>query len=411
MEFKKPRPSTLPHLEWCPRYVSRPDRTEDEKKDEMDLAAEEGTFLHARMEDLAALPETEWNTHLESSGLSPAHVDLLRECAEQVRDLFKMGLKVRVKNKPGMSPLLTDGHYMLSDMGPVEDGVYAECSLDPGVARPGTADLVAVMGSNAVLVDYKFTMVERDHDAQMLAYVLGLFEACPRVQVIENRIVAPRLRDVHKPHIYRREKDYVQIKSTLEGIVDAAADPFTPGNPGAPCATCAGNGRCPWQMASLRDVPVDESGLMLPSSWKPVLAAETPETRALRRRLYSWLTKWMDAVKEDDKQWASEHPDADLPGFKRTSRLGRLSLDKDRSPEICTTFMEEFNVNLNQMTELLDLNTGRATEFISLHTGVSQDAAKDRLCALLMPYMSRGADIVYFTPVRESNKLTGRKNE
>lgn len=400
-----PRPSSLPHLDWCPRYVSRPEKTADEDKDSMDLMADEGTYLHAKMEETTVLPATEWSSHFKNTCVNPAQETLLESAADQVRDVFSMGLPVFTKENitaadPGSAG--ADGRYRL----PTGDGVYLECTVDPEVVAPGTADIVAVMGANAVLIDYKFTMVERDHAAQMMAYVLGVFNSNPHIQIIEVRIVAPRLRNVHLPQTYEREKDLKRIRDALTGILARTEDPFTPGVPGAPCATCAGNGRCPWQMASLREIPM-EAGIILADAWKPVLEARDVNARAERRRLCSWLGKMLDAIKADDKAWDLENRDTELPGFARTYRAGRLMLDKTRSSEICQRVCDEFGFTLDQLTALVDINQTRVLEYAAVKLGLTEASVKKRLRDALAPYSTRSPDIVYFRELKRSpNKLT-----
>jgi chaperonin GroEL len=51
----KPRPSSLPFLSACPRWVNRPKPVEEEK-DDLDIAADEGSMVHGKMEDLASKP-------------------------------------------------------------------------------------------------------------------------------------------------------------------------------------------------------------------------------------------------------------------------------------------------------------------------------------------------------------------
>ena len=75
------------------------------------------------------------------------------------------------------------------------DGVYLEVSVDPGITRPGTADIVMINGTSGVLVDYKFTRVEREHDAQMKSYVVGVFRTIERLQALEVRNCRPAIRD------------------------------------------------------------------------------------------------------------------------------------------------------------------------------------------------------------------------
>ena len=54
----RPRPSSLPHLAVCPRWVSRPD--DPNRNDGLDSAARDGTLIHEKMEALADVALEKW---------------------------------------------------------------------------------------------------------------------------------------------------------------------------------------------------------------------------------------------------------------------------------------------------------------------------------------------------------------
>lgn len=401
--IKKPRPSSMPLLEQCPRFVSRPDDP-DSKKDDMDLAAEEGTMLHAFMERMVKnVPPDEWETYIEgSTELSPDQVPVIQEAAEQIHDILALGLPVT--SLSDVTPVPVDGHYTLGQHVTAHEGIFLEVSLVPTVAAPGTADLVALIGNSAILVDYKFTRVEREHDAQMLSYVDGLFNCAKGIEFVEVRIVAPRLSGgTHAPVHYSRD-DHRRFLPGLQRIVEKAADPFTPGCPGVPCSFCAGNGRCPWQMQSLKNVPPDVTDVDLRSIWQPVLAADTPEMRGQRRKLCVWLDRWTKAVKEADKEWALLHPDAVLPGFRKSVCLGRLAYNKDSTKDIATTLNTHYGYTFSDMMEFMKFNETAAVDYISLHNAIPKTQAKTTLRTDLAPFMERGAETVRFTPEKTKPK-------
>ena len=361
----------------------------------MDEAADEGTFLHAVMEEMTQkVPPMEWHAWIENtSGIGPQQVFLVKEAADQVIDLFQAGLPVYGKKDFGCGP---EDHYMLTPS--ISDGVYLEVSVDPLCTKPGTADVISIEGRTAVLSDYKFTRVEREHDAQVLSYVLGIFETLLQIEFVETRIVAPRLAGAHTPETYTRTKDYQWIKDRLTKINECAADPFFPGCPGEPCSFCAGNGRCVWQMRSLKDVPCEATGtdLLLRDIWKPVLNPVSPEARGVRRQLKSFLKKWDEAVAEDDKQWAIDNPDTELPGFTKTVGLGRLSLESDRGMDIVEAFYNAYNIKPVDQLEFMKIDKKQAAAYLALHHGMSVTDASSEINRVLAPFMSRGAPIISF---------------
>ena len=395
----KPRPSALPHLEVCPRWTSRPDDPGG-KKDGFDLAAEEGTLIHAKLEGLAEIPTQDWDRSVETDpAIGPALTPAVLAAAAQVRDLFDM---VRASGLPVVTARgLGVEKYELADVFPkFGDGAYCEAGVDPEVTRPGTGDLFVVLGKRAVYTDYKSNRVARVHDAQMKAYVVGLFKAVPALENVEVRIVAPRLQGVHEPMFFGRD-DVPALEAELSGIVSRAEDPYEPGCPGDDCAMCAGNGRCVWQVASLRDVPVPAAAVVSAGQWAAMLKPVSPELRGTRRQIVKWLEKFAEAVKEDDKAWALAFPDAVLPGFKKSVSAGRSSLDKTRYAEANAALMAAFGLDPVSYLAFAEPDASALAEYVGLNLGLSGEASKAKVAEALAPYMKRGADVIKFLPQKK----------
>lgn len=405
-----PRPSALPALAACPRWVSRP-RTE--AKDSLDEAADEGTAIHAKMEALAGIPVSQWDDDINGdAALGPALIPIVREAADQVRDVFSMGLPVVTKARLGLGE---DSHYELGcvlDDGlsvqrfhahasamPVQDAVYCECGLDSGIAAPGTGDVAVVQGNRGFYIDYKSNRVARDHRPQVLAYVVGLFNAVARLETVEARVVAPRLYGVHAPEVFSRGM-LPQLEAELRAITGAAADPFTPGCPGEYCAMCAGNGRCPYQAAALRDIPVAAEALVRPQAWTHMLDAVTPDLRGQRRALVKWLETFVDAVKDDDKAWALANPEAEIPGFAKTVQAGRACFDRTRCAEAVDALCLKFGLGLDVIKAFAVVDASGFADYLALNRGTTKAEAEAEVKAALAPYMKRGADIVAFRAVK-----------
>lgn len=426
---KRPRPSALPHVADCPRWASCPDGRVNKSLDE---AADEGTLIHAKMEELASVPEPEWEAHIEADKeTEPQQKELIKACATQVRDLFQFGLPTyRVGNNPLLGGAclvrntnpgtdmhrvaehpLTGEHYQLDDYRWCGDGIFAEVSVDPGVCQPGTADLVSVCGNRAVLVDYKCTFVMRTHDMQMEAYVIGLFKAVPSVNYVDVRIVTPRLGEVHETLTYERygvgPNSLATIEARLGEVVERSLDPFAPGCPGDGCAMCAGNGRCPWQMASLRDVPSDIAELVVPGVWTAMLNAVTPEMRGARRRLKKVVDAWSEAVQEDDKIYGLTTIDTDMPGFTKSISAGRASLDKDRMLDANLALVQNFGLTAESLLAYCAPDKARLAEYVSMQEAKTKKEAEASIGAVLAPYMVRGADIVTWRAVKKEKAIKG----
>jgi len=415
----KIRPSSLPHLEACPRWVPRPDRPDGEKN-AMDEIADTGTLIHAKMEALAKLPAQQWGPTIESDpDLDEDLRRVVQECAEQVQGLFALRPDIVSKETLGLGP---EDHYELGEIfrditkgiflsrggtpNPrPPDAIYCEVGVDPGVTAPGTADLLLVQGNSAVLVDYKTGFAARDHDRQQQAYVLGVFQALPAVDFVDSRIVCPRLGvDAHPAVQYERGRDAPRLRRELEEIVAKAEDPFEPGYPGDQCVFCAGNGRCPWQVASLRDIPSEAAALVPAGTWKSLLRPPDPETRGRRRALVKWLEGFSDAVKEDDKAWALANPDAELPYFTKSVSVGRASLDKTRLEEINQALSLTFQIPYGKLVSFLSPEKESLAEHLALTKGMTHKEAAGEVARVLARFVKRGAPIVSFRAEKQTRK-------
>jgi hypothetical protein len=233
-----------------------------------------------------------------------------------------------------------------------------------------------------------------------------MFDALPQVEIVEVRIVTPRLGEVHAPVTYSRVDDLPRITAEIQRIVDDSLDPFNPGRPCDSCCMCAGNGRCPWQMASLKDVPTDMAAILVPGVWTTTLTAANPDMRGMRRSLVKWLEAFTDAVKEDDKQWARENPDTMLPGFTKSVGLGRPSLDKDRLGEANMTLCQTFGVSAADLLGFCVPDKARLAEHISMFSGQTQKEAEVDIGKALTPFTKRGEDIISFRAEKRKKAIT-----
>lgn len=430
----KPRPSALPNLAECPRWVGRPNAGAGEQKDAIEEAADQGTRMHEFMERVVACPVETWNDVAAGElGYDPELHALACECMDQVRDLFTMGMPVTSKATLGLKP---DAHYTFADKlwksnvdpffqqpcfgigedppdpGKVKDGIYLEIGLDPGVCKPGTADLVAVTGKTAVLVDYKSNRVVRSHHAQQLAYVVGLFRALPNVDTVEQRIVAPRLKDVHAPEVFRRA-DVPKYEAELQAIVDKATDAFEPGVPGSVCSMCAGNGRCPWQALS---VSLVEPGKETPNEMmsnlgalpavppmRVILDPRGAEERGARRDLVDWLAAMCEAVKKDDAQWV-QLANGEIAGRKATVCAGRYKFDETKRIAAIDKIRSTFGWDSDTMYQFLSVDVPSFVETLRMKEGLSKTLAAETAEKMLAEFRVRGASYVVLRKAKAGPK-------
>lgn len=410
----------MPLLQACPRWVNRPKPDEGEE-DSLDIAANEGTLVHSKMERLAATPVSTWEAGTASdTGLPDELKHVVREACVQVADIFSLGLPVVTKALLCLRP---DDHYEIEDvlwengkpvysppagrppMRTIRDAVYCEVGLDSGVCLPGTADLVALLGDHAWLVDYKSSRVVRSHDAQQMAYALALFKTVPKLTTLEQRIVAPRLGDAYRPAQYERKRLY-DIEDALQDIVDRADDLFTPGSPGEQCAFCAGNGRCPWQAASLKEIIEPEGQLIPAGAWRALMDPDiTPEQRGWRRGIAKEMERMSEAIKADDKEWSTKNPGVNPHGWVVSLAKGRLTIDSERLAEINEKLRLTFGLTFEKMEAFMKPDMKKLAEYVGMLRGMSTETALIEMQQAIAPYMKRGADSVRMTQVKEKKQL------
>ena len=399
MSIVKPRPSSLPMMEACPRWVSRP---KTEEKDSLDEAADEGTLIHEKLDSLADVPVTDWHEAIENDPSLPPTVKwAVTEAATEVAPFFGMGLKVFTKKS------LDVLKYELANVvNPNSgDGIYCEAGVYPEVCQPGTLDLVVVEGNLARLRDYKSNRVVRSHDAQQLAYVLGVFNALPQVQFVESGIVAPRLKGVHANIMYSRaELDL--YRASIGTIVTKSEDPFEPGAPGDQCVFCAGNGRCPYQAASLKDIIEPEGALIPVGAWRSLMDPNiTLEQRGWRRGIAKQMELYSEAIKEDDKEWAEKNPGVMPTGWTVSIASGRLSLDKDRLAEVNEKIRLTFGLQFETMEAFMVPEKKRIAAYVSMAKGISEEDALKEIDKAMALYMKRGADTIRFVQEKVKKQI------
>lgn len=397
----KVRPSSLPMMEMCPRWVSRP---KTEVKDSLDDAADEGTLIHGKLEELADVPVTDWHESIENDPLLPPTVKwAVAEAATEVAPFFGMGLKVFTKKS------LAVPKYELADIVNPNggDGIYCEAGVDPDVCSPGTLDLVVVEGNMARLRDYKSVRVTRSftHDAQQLAYVLGVFNALPQVAFVESGIVAPRLKGVHANIMYSRA-EIEAYKASIGTIVSKSEDPFEPGAPGDQCVFCAGNGRCPYQAASLKEIIEPEGALIPVGAWRSLMDPNIDlEKRGWRRGIAKQMELYAEAIKDDDKAWAELNPGVMPTGWTVSITSGRLSLDKDRLAEVNEKIRLTFGLQFETMEAFMVPEKKRIAAYVSMAKGISEEDALKEIDKAMALYMKRGADTIRFVQEKVKKQI------
>lgn len=391
-------PSALAATEACPRF--RPDGKEND-------AAQEGTLLHEKLEEMVQQPKNQWEAWIQLQELSAEHKGLLQVAAADLDPLVDDDMPVYPDKV--LKPRFRQGRLLNQTLKP---GLYPECEIETAPGRHGYIDLLIMTHDGvAVVVDYKMVRNAKDYSLQLGAYAMYLHRIVPTIQGFECRIVAPRLygdQEVHRWAAY----DLAAIEKRIDRITqmadNSANDPTIPGRPCDSCQYCHWNGACPYQANALTEaVPVRSNLETNRLLTHPVSA----EDRGIRRTYLKLIEAFVKAAKEDDAAWVEEHggmqiPANSVPGWKLSWRNGRASLDKERMTEVRTALMEKLSFDMDDVLSVSDVSLTKVVERLSLKYGYSEKVAKAEVQKALDEFMSSGGKVLYWT--QDSSNAAGR---
>jgi len=390
-------PSALAATETCPRF--RPDGKEND-------AAQEGTLLHEKLEEMVAQPREQWEAWIQLQELSAEHKGLLQVAAAELRPLVDDGLQAFPDKV--LKPRYRQGRLLNQTLKP---GLYPECEIETAPGRHGYIDLLIMTNDGiAVIVDYKMVRNAKDYTLQLGAYAMYLHRILPTIGGFECRIIAPRLFGEQEVHRWTAG-DLAEIELRIERITrradDSANDPRIPGNPCDSCQYCHWNGTCPYQAETLTGVVPVRSSLETNALTHPATVGD----RGLRRTYLKLIEAFVSAAKEDDKAWVEEHgglqiPADAVPGWRLSWRNGRATIDKDRMTEVRTALMEKLSFDMDDVLSVSDVSLTKVVERLSLKFGYSEKVAKAETQKALDEFMGAGGKVLYWT--QDASNAAGR---
>ena len=401
MAYKIPKvsPSSLAATELCPRY-----RSNGEEND----AALEGTLLHKCLEDMVDQPIDLWESWITAQELSVDHKGLLEEAAVQIRGILA-GTPL---------PVFKDYRLWMRGGKPrkslLKPGLYPECEIERGQNRHGYIDLLVVMPDGlTIILDYKFVRDPgHDYTLQLGAYACDVHRICPAHELFECRIVAPRLKndvvDVHRWGLAEIKQLEERIAKIEQRADDALCDNSISGCPSDACQYCHWSGCCPYQASATTEVakitnvltnvmipngPYAGESLTLQTFTNP----STPVQRGLRRACVKFLKSAAKEWEDDDKVWAAETRDQqtgqrliEVPGWSIGWNSGKSSLDRTREPEIHQAVMSAFNMPIEQLFSLCEVQVDKLIDDVVRTEGLTDKAAKEKVNRILDPFMVKG---------------------
>ena len=369
-------PSRLLNTEACPKFKSSPFSGS---------AAEEGIQLHEYMEKMVQEPVDTWDDWISLLNISEASKALLYTASSRIQPLASW--------TPTCYPDASIMESFPAD-GSLPPGLYPEVSIKIGRNKFGYMDLLISHGEgNYTIIDYKFVRAAGDFELQLAAYACALSNYIKDAKKINALIVAPHLPEDAEPMEWEFTPQSIeQYKAIIKGIEEAAESPNSDGRPGSHCEHCAWNGKCRYQTSTALATTMTP----LPPATQRILQPVTLQDRAERRDLIKCLESMVEAIKEDDKLFFAENPEAVLPGYRATWMPGKTSLDSSRAAEINSAILST-KVGVVTVEDLMSMSmpdTTRLVDHISIAEGISTNDAKRQVNEILDEFMKRGASYV-----------------
>lgn len=280
-EHAKYSPSSLVHREICSGFTPN---------SESGPAAEEGTRLHNALET--------GNT----DGLLDEQLQVVEMCRAYVEQLesevyaeWEQTLEIHREHRVKICDGATFGtpDYVLFNR------------------RLCRADLVDFkMGRNAV--------PDAEINLQIQAYVLGLFEENPDLQVVSAHLLLPRRDEISTAQYFR--KDIARIKLRISTIISRCEAPEPELRPTENCLWCARQATCAaLHRHALTIATGYEDDLQLPSEFHPSRITD-PSTMSRALIVSRVMEKWCESVKHHALQMRLGGQE--IPGHELRSRSG-----------------------------------------------------------------------------------------
>lgn len=281
MPHHKYGPSTLKHLEICPRWERQPDSG--------GYAAEEGTLLHAAC-------ETE-----NLAGLDEEQKYAVTQCLDYVNGLL------------ATASVSDDLREILLELR----------GVDGNVLTFGTADrlIIHAEGTAADLVDYKFgrnSVGDAENNVQGQAYAVGAFQDFPKLETVTVHFLLPRRDEITTAQYARAKLDTLFLR--VATIIARAEELAVPPNPDSEnCLYCGAKARCPALAERALVYARHADQAVLPQIWNPRDIAD-PNVLAGALRAAPLLEEWCKQVKAEGV--ARVNSGQHIPGFVLRRRSG-----------------------------------------------------------------------------------------
>ena len=286
----KHSPSQLKYKSQCPNWTN--------DTDQPTFAADQGTKLHAVMEDYVRYLIGELE-EFDLQSYSTEEQELLGYCMKMVE-----------------SRVLQAGRA----------NVHIEKAVHIPKVTWGTCDLIIELNDRLVMVDYKFGQGAIDHPSenyQARAYALGASFEFPKAKSVEFHFLIPK-RNERPTHTWPIE----EVRSwyaEFDKIVQDASDDNTPNNPSVDvCVYCGDKVACPNVMSTAVEVANRYSGLPLPIE-ENLNALTCPEDMSKALQIGAVMERFSRSIKARALEMALDG--TEIPGYELKVRKGTRKVD------------------------------------------------------------------------------------
>lgn len=248
----------------------------------------------------------------------------------------------------------------------------------------GTVDWVGINGTHADVVDYKTgrrSVPDAEINAQLWAYMLGVWDKFPKVETIEGHMLLPR-RDEVSRHVFSRGADYARVKLRIETIIERAKAKEVFNATPKGCEFCGRKGTCPalasvaLHVAATEKLTENSEGTAESLGLDP----QKPETIAKLLTVSGIMEKWAVKVREEALR-LSVYEGVEIPGYEQaqrkaartiTSALGAWEVLKDKMSA------EDFIAAASRMS-ITDLEKNFAAQAARGQKGQSKQVLENHL--------------------------------
>ena len=309
-------------FEGCPHYTS------EDREDQDESAANEGTFLHAVCENYGNLVSNSGKKAFNEGAFLKAWAD-----AQKSDDAFDFDSEDEPEAQTVARLACTHLHPLVAP----NDGrkTIFEGRMNAAGLTWGTMDVGVVHsgGLTATTRDWKFGRIAVDppeNNLQAWAYTLGMFTAYPDLISVEFAFYQPRVDHDIQPYTFHRDQIPMLVDRISRVIARASqsrekTDEVRNHNVGQTCEYCGLLDTCPAfkskvKVKALRDVDWDDKHELM--EWPDSLGTETE--RGAARFLVGLLEKHVNRTKDQLNEMAIDGLDAE--GYKLVQVSGKKTV-------------------------------------------------------------------------------------